>query len=90
MNDLQTDQVNARVTRNVPGDQEVTRRADIEEVNKQWQEGITDLESNWLNKKASVQNEANGNVGDQSTMAVDTEVNKLPPSKKEKKRKTKS
>ena len=54
---------------------------DIEEVNKQWHEGIKDVESNRSNKKASVQFEANGNVGDQSTMAVDTEVNKLPPSK---------
>jgi len=58
-----------------------TSMIDIEEVNKQWHEGIKDVESNRSNKKASVQFEANGNVGDQSTMAVDTEVNKLPPSK---------
>jgi hypothetical protein len=57
------------------------RRASIEEVNKKWQEGIKDLELNCSNKKALVQFEANGNVGDQSTMSVDTEVNKLPPSK---------
>ena len=81
MNDLQTDQENERETRTVPGDQEVKRRASIEEVNKQWQEGIKDLESNRSNKKASVQFEANGNVGDQSAIAVDTEVNKLPPFK---------
>jgi hypothetical protein len=36
MDDLQTDRENKRATRNVSGDQEVTRRASIEEVNKQW------------------------------------------------------
>jgi hypothetical protein len=54
MNDLKTDQENERATRKDPGDQEVMRRASIEVVNKQWKEGIKDLESNRSNKKASV------------------------------------
>jgi hypothetical protein len=45
LTNLQTEinQGNARVTRGVPADQEATQRADIEDVEQQWQEGINEL-----------------------------------------------